>query len=82
MRAFLRRWWARSGDRAIDRRAPLRGRYEQPVPAPTGRQFVRVGETFNGVLQMPAGRVRSRKVTVQDIWLRSILHSGFSSALE
>jgi phosphatidylserine/phosphatidylglycerophosphate/cardiolipin synthase-like enzyme len=73
LRAFLYRWWARSGDRAIDRRAPLRGRYEQPVPAATGRQFVRVGETFNGVLQMPAGPVRSRKVTVQDIWLRSIL---------
>lgn len=73
LRAFLRRWWARSGDRAVDRRAPLRGRYEQAVPAPTGRQFVRVGETFDGVLRMPAGPVRSRKVTVQDIWLRSIL---------
>jgi phosphatidylserine/phosphatidylglycerophosphate/cardiolipin synthase-like enzyme len=73
LRMFLRRWWARSGDRAIDRQAPLRGRYDQAVPAPTGRQFARAGETFNGVLRLPSGNVRSREVTVQDIWLRSIL---------
>lgn len=73
LRAFLRRWWARSGDQAIDRRSPLRGSYSHPVPAPTGRQFVRVGETFNGVLRLPGGDVHSREVTVQDIWLRSIL---------
>jgi phosphatidylserine/phosphatidylglycerophosphate/cardiolipin synthase-like enzyme len=30
-RMFLRRWWARSGDRGIDRRAPLRGRYGDAV---------------------------------------------------
>ena len=53
LRVFLRRWWARSGDRGIDRRAPLRGRYEQTAPAPTGSQFVRVGETFEGVLEQP-----------------------------
>ena len=51
LRVFLRRWWARSGDRDIDRRSPLRGSFSQPLPAPTGSQFVRVGETFNGVLQ-------------------------------
>jgi len=73
LRAFLRRWWARSGDRRIDGRSPLRGRYGQSVPARAGRQFVRVGETFNGVLRPPGGNVRSREVTVQDIWLRSIL---------
>jgi len=73
LRMFLRRWWARSGDRAIDRRAPLRGDWLHPVPAPTGSQFVRVGETFNGVLRLPNGDVRSRQITVQDIWLRSIL---------
>jgi phosphatidylserine/phosphatidylglycerophosphate/cardiolipin synthase-like enzyme len=73
LRAFLRRWWARSGDRTIDRRSPLRGRYDQAVPRPTGRQFVRIGETFNGVLRLPSGDRRSREVTVQDIWLRSIL---------
>jgi phosphatidylserine/phosphatidylglycerophosphate/cardiolipin synthase-like enzyme len=73
LRAFLRRWWARSGDRGIDRRSPLRGRFSQPLPGPTGSQFVRVGETFNGVLQRPGGNVSSRQVTVQDIWLRSIL---------
>jgi len=73
LRAFLRRWWARSGDRDIDRRSPLRGTYSQPLPAPTGGQFVRIGETFNGVLRLPRGEVHSRQVTVQDIWLRSIL---------
>jgi phosphatidylserine/phosphatidylglycerophosphate/cardiolipin synthase-like enzyme len=73
LRVFIRRWRARSGDRAIDHRSPLRGSFSQPLPAPTGRQFVRVGETFNGVLQRPEGNVSSRQVTVQDIWLRSIL---------
>lgn len=74
LRMFLRRWWARSGDRAIDRSAPLRGRYDRAVPAPTGSQFVRVGETFDGVLVRPGEpRVRSRKRDVQDIWLRSLL---------
>jgi phosphatidylserine/phosphatidylglycerophosphate/cardiolipin synthase-like enzyme len=73
LRAFLRRWWARSGDRGIDHRSPLRGSFNQPVPAATGTQYVRVGETFNGVLRVPDGNVSSRQVTVQDIWLRSIL---------
>ena len=73
LRAFLRRWWARSGDRDIDRRSPLRASFNQPLPAATGTQFVRVGETFNGVLHRPEGNVSSRQVTVQDIWLRSIL---------
>lgn len=74
LRAFLRRWWARSGDRGIDRRDPLRGRYDHPVPPPTGSHFVRVGETFDGVLVRPGQpRVRSRKRDVQDIWLRSLL---------
>jgi phosphatidylserine/phosphatidylglycerophosphate/cardiolipin synthase-like enzyme len=73
LRVFLRRWWARSGSRDIDRRSPLRGSFSQPVPAPTGSQFVRVGETFSGVLHRPEGNVSSRQVTVQDIWLRSIL---------
>jgi phosphatidylserine/phosphatidylglycerophosphate/cardiolipin synthase-like enzyme len=73
LRAFLRRWWARSGNQDIDRRSPLRGSFSQPLPPPTGRQFVRVGETFNGVLHRPDGSVSSRQVTVQDIWLRSIL---------
>lgn len=73
LRAFLRRWWARSGSRDIDVRDPLRGRYDHPVPAPAGRHHVRIGETFDGVLQLPEGRVSSRQVTVQDIWLRSIL---------
>jgi phosphatidylserine/phosphatidylglycerophosphate/cardiolipin synthase-like enzyme len=73
LRAFLRRWWARSGDRAIDRRSPLRGSYSQPLPDPTGSQFVRIGETFNGVLRLPGRNVHSREVSVQDIWLRAIL---------
>ena len=73
LRVFLRRWWARSGDHDIDRRSPLRGNFSQPMPAPTGSQFARVGETFNGVLRVPGGNVSSRQVTVQDIWLRSIL---------
>ncbi len=73
LRVFLRRWWARSGDRGIDRRDPLRGSFSQPLPAPTGGQFARVGETFHGVLRAPGGHVSSRQVTVQDIWLRSIL---------
>jgi phosphatidylserine/phosphatidylglycerophosphate/cardiolipin synthase-like enzyme/subtilisin family serine protease len=74
LRMFLRRWWARSGDRNIDRRAPLRGVYARPVPPPTGSQFVRVGETFDGVLHRSGSRpVRSRKRDVQDIWLRSLL---------
>jgi phosphatidylserine/phosphatidylglycerophosphate/cardiolipin synthase-like enzyme len=74
MRMFRRRWLARSGDRAIDRSAPLRGQFRSPVPPPAGPQFARVGETFDGVLQTP-GRppFRSRQVAVQDIWLRSIL---------
>jgi phosphatidylserine/phosphatidylglycerophosphate/cardiolipin synthase-like enzyme len=73
LRMFLRRWWARSGDRVIDTRAPLRGRYDEPAPRPAGTQYVRVGETFNGVLRLPGREVRSREVSVQDIWLRSIL---------
>jgi phosphatidylserine/phosphatidylglycerophosphate/cardiolipin synthase-like enzyme len=79
LRVFLRRWWARSGDRGIDRRAPLRGRFADPVPSPTGRQFVRqfvrIGETFSGLMRpTDGGRPgRRRAVTVQDIWLRSIL---------
>jgi phosphatidylserine/phosphatidylglycerophosphate/cardiolipin synthase-like enzyme len=73
LRVFLRRWWARSGDRGIDRQSPLRGSFSQPLPTPTGSQFARVGETFNGVLRAPGGNVSSRQVTVQDIWLRSIL---------
>jgi phosphatidylserine/phosphatidylglycerophosphate/cardiolipin synthase-like enzyme len=73
LRVFLRRWWARSGKQDIDRRSPLRGSFNQPLPAVTGSQFVRVGETFNGVLHRPDGNVSSRQVTVQDIWLRSIL---------
>jgi len=74
LRMFLRRWHARSGDRAIDRTAPLRGQFGGPVPAPVGRQFARVGETFDGVLRLPGRRpFRSRSVAVQDIWLRSIL---------
>jgi phosphatidylserine/phosphatidylglycerophosphate/cardiolipin synthase-like enzyme len=74
-RMFLRRWWARSGDRTIDRRAPLRGRFGDAMPLATGRQFVRVGETFSGNLRPTAG-IRpgpDRAVDVQDIWLRSIL---------
>ena len=73
LRVFLRRWWARSGKHDIDSRSPLRGSFSQPLPAVTGSQFVRVGETFNGVLHRPDGNVSSRQVTVQDIWLRSIL---------
>jgi phosphatidylserine/phosphatidylglycerophosphate/cardiolipin synthase-like enzyme len=74
-RMFLRRWWARSGDRAIDRQAPLRGRFNDPLPPATGRQFVRVGETFSGNLRSPDGGQPGprRSVAVQDIWLRSIL---------
>jgi phosphatidylserine/phosphatidylglycerophosphate/cardiolipin synthase-like enzyme len=74
LRMFRRRWFARSGDRSVDRRAPLRGAYREPVPPPTGRQFARVGETFNGIVRPSAGRAfRSRVVDVQDIWLRSLL---------
>jgi phosphatidylserine/phosphatidylglycerophosphate/cardiolipin synthase-like enzyme len=74
LRMFLRRWWARSGARAIDQHDPLRGRYEHPVPSPTGSQFVRVGETFDGELVVEGRpRVRSRKRDAQDIWLRSLL---------
>ena len=74
MRMFWRRWMARSGDRAIDRKDPLRASFYPPVPRPTGSQFARVGETFDGVLR-PPGRApfRSRAVDAQDIWLRSIL---------
>jgi phosphatidylserine/phosphatidylglycerophosphate/cardiolipin synthase-like enzyme len=75
LRVFLRRWWARSGDRSIDQRAPLRGTFRDPLPAPTGRQFVRIGETFNGMIRpTDGGRAGHRRsVAVQDIWLRSIL---------
>jgi phosphatidylserine/phosphatidylglycerophosphate/cardiolipin synthase-like enzyme len=73
LRVFLRRWWARSGHQEADRQSPLRASFSQPLPAATGSQFVRVGETFNGVLHRPGGNVSSRQVTVQDIWLRSIL---------
>lgn len=73
LRIFLRRWWARSGSRAIDRTGPLRGTYWEPVPAPTGQQYVRVGETFSGDLRLPTRTVASRKVDTQDIWLRSLL---------
>ena len=73
LRMFLRRWWARSGSRDIDRTAPLRARFNQPPPPRTGRQYARVGETFDGVLRSGSRAVRSRQVAVQDIWLRSIL---------
>ena len=74
MRMFWRRWMARSGSRAIDRTDPLRAQFYMPVPRPTGAQFARVGETFDGVLREP-GRApfASRVVAAQDIWLRSIL---------
>lgn len=73
-RAFMRRWWSRSGDRAIDTTAPLRARWHDPLPSPTGAHFVRVGETFNATMRIPShGRVTSREVDAQDIWLRSIL---------
>ena len=74
LRTFLRRWYSRSGDRQIDTRDPLRATFDHPVPPVAGRHFVRVGETFNGTVALP-GRAAtpSRKVTVQDIWLRSIL---------
>jgi phosphatidylserine/phosphatidylglycerophosphate/cardiolipin synthase-like enzyme len=74
-RAFLRRWWARSGDRSIDQRAPLRARFNDTVPARTGRQFVRVGETFSGMMRPTDGGTPGprRSVAVQDIWLRCIL---------
>jgi phosphatidylserine/phosphatidylglycerophosphate/cardiolipin synthase-like enzyme len=74
MRAFLRRWWSRSGSRAIDATAPLRGDWFDPLPSPTGAQFVRIGETFNATVDVPShGRVHSRQVAAQDIWLRSLL---------
>ncbi len=74
LRVFLRRWYSRSGDRQIDTRDPLRATFDHRVPPVAGRHFVRVGETFNGTVALP-GRAAtpSRKVTVQDIWLRSIL---------
>jgi phosphatidylserine/phosphatidylglycerophosphate/cardiolipin synthase-like enzyme len=74
-RMFLRRWWARSGDRTIDRHVPLRGRYDDPMPPRTGRQFVRVGETFSGMVRPTDGGQPGlrRSVDCQDIWLRSIL---------
>src|SRR5262249_11142402 len=66
--------WSRPGARDIDRRDPLGGWFAQPPPPVTGHDYVRVGETFHGVLTSPDGRtVSSRMVTVQDIWLRSIL---------
>jgi phosphatidylserine/phosphatidylglycerophosphate/cardiolipin synthase-like enzyme len=74
LRLFLHRWWARSGDRSIDQTAPLRASWAERLPAQTGTQFVRVGETFNGTLRHtahPAHRVR--QVTAQDVWLRAIL---------
>ncbi|MGH9176069.1 MAG: hypothetical protein ACRD1H_17005, partial [Vicinamibacterales bacterium] len=67
-------WWARSGARDIDRREPLRGKYWQAVPRPTGSHFVRVGETFDGnLVREGEPDVRSRIRDVQDIWLRSLL---------
>jgi phosphatidylserine/phosphatidylglycerophosphate/cardiolipin synthase-like enzyme len=74
-RVFLRRWWARSGDRSIDQRAPLRAKFNDPVPARSGRQYVRVGETFGGMMRPTDGGTpgQRREVTVQDIWLRCIL---------
>lgn len=73
-RAFLRRWWSRSGSRSVDSADPLRGGFSDPVPPATGTHFVRIGETFNGRLREP-GRfpIDSRRVDAQDIWLRSIL---------
>jgi len=74
LRVFLRRWWARSGSRDVDRLDPLRGSYYHLVPPVTGHDYVRIGETFNGVMNTPDGHtISSRKVTVQEIWLRSIL---------
>src|SRR5262249_32275723 len=71
--AARRGWGGALGAGGADRRSPLRGSFSPPLPAHSGSQFVRVGETFNGVLQRPGGNVSSREVTVQDIWLRSIL---------
>jgi phosphatidylserine/phosphatidylglycerophosphate/cardiolipin synthase-like enzyme len=73
LRAFMRRWWARSGDRAIDRTDPLRARWNMPLPRRTGRQWVRIGETFDGVIRDGSRELHDREVTVQDIWLRTIL---------
>lgn len=74
LRIFLRRWWSRTGSRSIDARLPLRGGWCTPLPAPTGSQFVRIGETFDGVLRCPDGGTSAdRRRTVQDIWVRSLL---------
>jgi phosphatidylserine/phosphatidylglycerophosphate/cardiolipin synthase-like enzyme len=73
MRAFMRRWWARSGDRGIDRTDPLRARWSMPLPRQTGRHWVRIGETFDGVIRDGSRELHDREVTVQDIWLRTIL---------
>ena len=76
MQLFLHRWWARSGDRTIDRTHPLRLGWISSIPPPTGRQYVRVGETFNGVIRGSGTRPHElRVVTVQDIWLRAILNA-------
>src|SRR5262249_3713072 len=53
---------------------PVARRVRPATPPVTGHDYVRVGETFHGVLTSPDGRtISSRMVTVQDIWLRSIL---------
>ena len=57
LRVFLRRWWARSGDRAIDRRAPLRGDFLAPRARPH-RQPVRPGRRD---LQRRAAAARRRR---------------------
>ena len=75
LRVFLRRWWARSGDRG--HRSPgttARRYYLHPAPA-ADRQPVRAHrrDLQRGAAAARAADVRSREVTVQDIWLRSIL---------
>jgi|SRR5919108_1033661 phosphatidylserine/phosphatidylglycerophosphate/cardiolipin synthase-like enzyme len=82
-RAFLRRWWSRSGSRAVDNADPLRGGFNDSLPPATGTHFVRVGETFNGRLREPGKfPIDSRKVDAQDIWLRCLLAARRSIYME
>ncbi|WP_283461793.1 S8 family serine peptidase [Arthrobacter sp. H35-D1] len=85
LETFITRWYANSDHVSHDRvKGPLLGLC-QPASPPSGRAFVRIGETFNAHVALPVRPVRScaspppvisaryvRPRTVQEIYLTAI----------
>lgn len=73
LNVFIQRWFANPKHRALDRSKGALLGLREPLPAAKGRQFVRVGRTFNGNVDRPSGgTARAADRSVQDIFLKAI----------